>query len=138
MATSAILGSKPATADDYWIARYILLQTKPAEDVNPSNGFSNPRPPDSEYESEGPSIVAGLSASLIIMVTITALRIWIRFSKHNLRPGIDDALIVFGVVSYLVTMRTKILRPNRSLPWSIWSCKSAWSSMAEAVNTCTT
>jgi hypothetical protein len=105
MAASAFLGSKPATSDDYWIARYLLLQSHPAADVDPNNGFSiqPPRPPPSEYrpESKGASIIAGLSASIVVMVVITALRIWLRFRKTTLAPGSDDILIVFGVVSCL-------------------------------------
>lgn len=102
MSTSALVGSPPATDRDYWIAKY-MIRTLGIENGDPTQGFkvSPPRPPADEYhyETRAPGLIAGLSISILVMASITGLRLYLRFFTPRLKSGLDDWLIIPGVVS---------------------------------------
>lgn len=102
MPMSALVGYPPATDHDYWIAKY-MMRTLGIKNGDPSQGFkvSPPRPPASEYhfETRGPGIIAGLSICIVVMGGITGLRLYLRFFSPRLKSGLDDLLIIPGVVS---------------------------------------
>ncbi|KAE9990508.1 hypothetical protein EG327_001307 [Venturia inaequalis] len=101
MPKSALIGYPPATDHDYWIAKY-MIRTLGIENGDPSQGFkvSPPRPPAGEYqfETRGPGLIAGLSICLVVMAGITGLRLYLRFFTPRLKSGLDDWLIIPGVI----------------------------------------
>jgi hypothetical protein len=72
------------------------------ENPDPSRGSKvfPVRPPPSQYhyETRAPGIIATLSACIFIMITITGTRLWVRIFNKNLTFGLDDYLIIPGVV----------------------------------------
>jgi hypothetical protein len=104
MAKSALIGMPPATEQDYWVATYMIhslgLKTDPSDGFK----FNPPRPPpgESRFETRGPGIIAGLSICIFVMAGITGLRLYLRILTPRLKAGLDDILIVPGVVSVLV------------------------------------
>lgn len=101
MAHSAFLGTPPITDEDYWVARYILM-SEGQQNPDPSKGsiINPPRPPASQYkyETRKPGILAVLGACIVIMLTITGMRLYVRARNKNLVFGLDDILIIPGVV----------------------------------------
>ena len=97
---SAKVGQPPVTQDDYYIARGILVSIGLFK-LDPHKGAKLPpaKPsPDYEYTSRGPSMVAGSIASIIIMLIVTGLRLAIRLRERRLHFGLDDWIIIPGVV----------------------------------------
>lgn len=101
---SALLGQPPATPDDYWIARSLLLSAG-LTNVDPSQGakirLSRPPPHQYRFETRAPSIIAGSAVSIVIMVVITVTRLLIRCFDGGVQFGADDWLIIPGVVCIL-------------------------------------
>ncbi|KAE9975871.1 hypothetical protein BLS_002377 [Venturia inaequalis] len=79
-----------------------MIRTLGIENGDPSQGFkvSPPRPPAGEYqfETRGPGLIAGLSICLVVMAGITGLRLYLRFFTPRLKSGLDDWLIIPGVI----------------------------------------
>ncbi|QDS77165.1 hypothetical protein FKW77_001727 [Venturia effusa] len=101
MAKSALIGYPPATDQDYWIAKY-MIRTLGIKNGNASRGFTvtPPRPPADEYhfETRAPGLIAGLSICIVVMAGITGLRLYLRFFTPRLKSGLDDWLIIPGVI----------------------------------------
>lgn len=100
---SAFIGQPPATQDDYWVVRSLLLAAG-LSDVDPNQGakIPPPRPPPHLYrfETKGPAIIAGASISITLMVVVTLTRLLFRWFGPGVRFGADDWLIIPGVVCY--------------------------------------
>lgn len=103
MTRSALVGMPPATDHDYWIAMY-MINSFGLHQKNASQGFAvfPPRPVPSKYhfETKRPGIIAGLSVCIFIMVSITGVRLYARLFTKRLKAGLDDGLIVPGVVCF--------------------------------------
>lgn len=98
---SAKVGKPPLTEDDYHIARGILLSIG-FYDVDAHKGAKLPpaRPPGHyEYQSRGPNMVVASIISIVIMLTVTGLRLALRLKHRSLKFGLDDWMIIPGVVS---------------------------------------
>jgi len=98
--SSAYFGDPPNNQDDYWICKYLLESA--GLDRDPAKGVlvSPKRPPASEYhfETRGPVIIGELCVCIFIMAFVTGLWLYVRIFNKNLKAGIDDWLIVLGVV----------------------------------------
>ena len=98
---SAKVGEPPLTQDDYHIARGILLSIG-LYDVDAHNGAKLPpaRPHGHyEYQSRSPNMVVASIMSIVIMLVVTGLRLAIRLKHRRLQFGLDDWMIIPGVVS---------------------------------------
>lgn len=115
---SALLGQPPATPDDYWIARSLLLSAG-LTNVDPSQGakirLSRPPPHQYRFETRAPSIIAGSAVSIVIMVVITVTRLLIRCFDGGVQFGADDWLIIPGVVCILAVFFSTL----NALDWLI-------------------
>ena len=96
---SALIGSPPATAKDYYIAKFIPLAF--GKNTDPLFRASIPplRPADYVFETRGPRIIASMSIAITVMVIITGLRLAVRLFRRGLVVGWDDVFIVPGAVS---------------------------------------
>jgi hypothetical protein len=103
MADSALFGHPPANTDDYYIVKY-LYESAGLTKFNASKGFpaSPPRPTGSQYvfQTRRVPILIGLSFCIFLMVAVTGLRLYVRVFNKKLKTGMDDALIVPGVVGF--------------------------------------
>ena len=102
MVDSAYLNTPPANHRDYMIAKGMLLNSGITSDIrDPSLGvkLSPSRPDNYNFETRGPGIIAGLSICIAIMTVITILRLGLRFWIPRLKWGLDDTLMVPGLVS---------------------------------------
>ena len=102
MVESARLNTPPANHRDYMIAKGMLLNSGITSDIrDPSLGvkLSPSRTDNYNFETRGPGIIAGLSICIAIMTLITLLRLGLRFWIPRLKWGLDDTLMVPGLVS---------------------------------------
>ncbi|KAF2402858.1 hypothetical protein EJ06DRAFT_311298 [Trichodelitschia bisporula] len=101
MVGSAYIGTPPATNEDYWIAKYMLMSAGLYK-ADPAKGTkaNPPRPAADQYVSEtkGPGIIVGLVICLLVMVGITGTRLYLRIFNKRLKFGLDDVLIIPGVL----------------------------------------
>lgn len=104
MPKSALVGYPPVTDQDYWIAKY-MIRTLGIKHGDPSQGFkvNPPRPPAGEYqfETRGPGLIAGLSICVVVMAGVTGLRLYLRLFSPRLKTGLDDWLLIPGIVCIL-------------------------------------
>lgn len=110
MSPSAFINTPPANHRDYMIAKGMLLNAGITSDIrDPSKGvkLSPTRPEDYSFETKGPGIIAGLSICIFVMTAVTCLRLWLRFFVPRLKWGLDDTLIIPGLV--------RILKPLSSI-----------------------
>ncbi|KAK7534212.1 uncharacterized protein J3D65DRAFT_477270 [Phyllosticta citribraziliensis] len=96
---SAFINDPPNTETDYWVAK-ALLQSAGLYDVDPKKGahLAPKRPDGYVFETKGPRIVAGLAVCIAIMIIVTGLRLFLRYHVRRLKWGIDDTLMVPGLV----------------------------------------
>lgn len=100
MAKSAYFDTPPASDRDYMIAKSILLSVG-LTDLDPANGVKLPpaKPENYHFETKGPGIIAGLSVCIAVIASVTLLRLYLRAAVKKLRWGLDDWLMVPGLVS---------------------------------------
>ena len=99
---SAFIGKPPATQDDYWIIKGMLRMVfGPGVPLDPNKGFPLllQRPANNHYQSRGTRLLIGFSFAIVLIILVTGTRLWLRFSRRELRWGPDDFVIVPGVVS---------------------------------------
>ena len=83
------------------IAKGMLLNAGITSDIrDPSKGvkLSPTRPEDYTFETKGPGIIAGLSVCIAAMTVITCVRLGLRYFVPRLKWGLDDTLIIPGLV----------------------------------------
>ncbi|KAL8879424.1 MAG: hypothetical protein Q9198_002957 [Flavoplaca austrocitrina] len=110
---SALYGRPPITDNDYWIVKAILFHNGLA-DADPVDGLPfEPFPPVSDETRSG-SIIAAVTMSIFVIVSITATRLVARKTIRTSSLGWDDALIsaaafgtIGGMVHYLTAGLTK-------------------------------
>ncbi|KAL8888046.1 MAG: hypothetical protein Q9215_004462 [Flavoplaca cf. flavocitrina] len=89
---SALYGRPPITDNDYWIVKAILFHNGLA-DADPVDGLPfEPFPPVSDETRSG-SIIAAVTMSIFVIVSITATRLVARKTIRTSSLGWDDALI---------------------------------------------
>lgn len=103
MAESALVGSPPATENDFWIARTITRFYNPTGDyshVDPRNGSVGAplRPDGYVYESEQSAIIGSAVFMVVYLILITSFRLVARACVKRLHFGWDDVTIVIGTV----------------------------------------
>ena len=109
MAPSAFINTPPANHRDYMIAKGMLLNAGITSNIrDPSKGvkLSPSRPEDYSFETKGPQIIAGLSICIAGMTIITFLRLGLRLFVPRLRWGLDDSIMVVGLVSLCPLLRS--------------------------------
>ncbi|KAK8220930.1 hypothetical protein IWZ01DRAFT_477862 [Phyllosticta capitalensis] len=96
---SAFINEPPKTEEDYWVAK-ALLQSFGQTDADPRNGthIKPTRPDHYVFETKGPRIIAGLAACICIMIAVTGLRLFLRAHVRRLEWGMDDTLMVPGLI----------------------------------------
>lgn len=102
MSQSALLGAPPNTEEDFFIARGLIYFFGLEQVLDPQMGaqIAPPPPPPELYVSEtrGPAIAAGALVTIIVSVVITGARLLLRKFKRGLKWGLDDWLIIPGLV----------------------------------------
>jgi hypothetical protein len=140
--SSALVGSPPATQDDYWIVRSLLLVAG-IPNPDPSKGAKIPpaRPPPERYhfETNGPRIIAGSAVSLVVMALFTGTRLLLRSQKAGLKFGLDDWFIIPGAVcqprkTYVGEFRELIIRRRYLLLYGQFF-RSRWCNMGAQAGT---
>ena len=99
--SSALIGQPPSTAEDYWIVKGILARL--GSHADPALGVLVPpaRPPNANFETRSPQIVAADSVCIALVILITGSRLLIRALHHGLKWGWDDWVIILGSVGVL-------------------------------------
>jgi hypothetical protein len=99
--STGYINTPPATDRDLEIAKGMLLFSGITSDVrDPSLGvlLSPLRPSNYVYETKGPGIIAGLSICAVIIALVTGLRLYLRLFTSKLKWGLDDSLMVPGML----------------------------------------
>ncbi|KAF3009722.1 hypothetical protein E8E13_009078 [Curvularia kusanoi] len=108
---SAYFSTPPANDFDEQICAGLLLLTGITPDIkDPKNGVSIPpfRPAENDhFETRGTGVIIAMSICMVILTTVTFLRLGIRTFVHGLRFGADDWLII---PAYLLSMAYSALQ----------------------------
>lgn len=100
-ATSGYINTPPATDLERRIVKGILLYNGlNATDAAVEKGvkMTPVRPDGYVFETKGPGIIAGLSVSIIVISVVTGLRLCLRRFSPTLKWGLDDSLMVPGLL----------------------------------------
>lgn len=100
-ATSGYINTPPATDLDRSIVKGLLLYSGlDATEAAIDKGvrLAPERPDDYVFETRAPAIVAGLSASIVVISVVTGMRLCLRRFAPSLRWGLDDSLMVPGLL----------------------------------------
>ncbi|KAL8994431.1 MAG: hypothetical protein Q9169_005601 [Polycauliona sp. 2 TL-2023] len=110
---SALYGRPPNTDDDYWMVKAILFYAG-LTDADPVNGLPIEQFPAYSDENRSGSIIAGISISIVLIVSITITRLVARKTIRTSSLGWDDAFIsaaalatIAGMVHYTTSSLTK-------------------------------
>ena len=97
---SALIGSPPATDNDYWIVKGMLRAIHMDGKVDADQGydFFPKRPENYQSEEKRTNIIVGMSVCIFIMSSVTVARLAIRLLRTGLRWGADDWSIIPGAV----------------------------------------
>ncbi|QDS76790.1 hypothetical protein FKW77_002255 [Venturia effusa] len=87
--SSAFIGQPPNTQRDWYIVRGLLRAVR-MEDTDPALGYVLAAKSTSSAESKRSSIIAGLVVSLLVISSVTLIRLWLRLSVSTMRSGLDD------------------------------------------------
>ncbi|KAL8770042.1 MAG: hypothetical protein Q9209_004080 [Squamulea sp. 1 TL-2023] len=110
-ARSALYGKPPVTDNDYWVVKAILFQMGLA-DADPVQGLPLEYSPPSSNKNHSGSIIAGVTVSIFLIVSITVTRLVAKKTIRTSSLGWDDALIsiaalagvaCFGLVGAMVS-----------------------------------
>lgn len=114
MAGSALIGQPPNNEDDWFIIRGLARRRNiPDAKFDPSKGYPWPvkRPPNPEYTSRGPGMLASMSVAIFLVVLITGSRIGLRIFRRDLKVGIDDYVVVPAAlltIAFLATAMSEV------------------------------
>ncbi|KAH0164812.1 hypothetical protein KCU67_g4982, partial [Aureobasidium melanogenum] len=99
MSRSAFLGQPPASQDDFYIIKG-MYRAAYAFNKDPSKGylFVPRKPADYGYNDKQASIVVGMVVAIVIMLSTTVLRLALRHFKTGVRWGLDDWVLLPGVI----------------------------------------
>lgn len=101
MSQSALYGRPPATDNDFWIVKAMLFQMG-LVDADPTKGLPLKQFPPPNDESKAGSIIAGVTISIFLVLSITTTRIVARKLISTSSLGWDDALIVVAAVRVIL------------------------------------
>ncbi|KKY13323.1 putative integral membrane protein [Diplodia seriata] len=92
---SALIGSPPATENDFWIVKGMLRAVHLDGKLDAEKGYSllPKRPDDYQYEEKRAAIIAGMSVCIFVMVSVTVARLAIMAIAY---PAIQIAMVVHG------------------------------------------
>lgn len=108
MATQGYFNTPPANDRDSAIVNGILLRSG-ITNRDPALGvkMSPSRPANYVFETKGAGIIAGLAVSIIVMIAVTCTRLYLRSFVKGMKRGIDDILIIPGLVHTLRPVERK-------------------------------
>lgn len=101
MAPSALINTPPENDRDLLIASGMLLYAGITPDIrDPSEGVKMmpTRPDEYTFETKGPRVVAGLSIAIAAIFFATVTRLFLRLYMPRLKWGLDDTLMVPGLL----------------------------------------
>ncbi|KAI9808699.1 MAG: hypothetical protein M1825_003851 [Sarcosagium campestre] len=96
MIDSALIGDPPATQDDYYIVKGMLVVAKSTKDPRQGVALPPTRPQNPSYDDEGGKVLAGLIVAITLIIVITGGRILARRWHKLSALGWDDLLIIFA------------------------------------------
>lgn len=108
---SAFVGQPPATEDDYWMVRWIIMSANGYGRVSPLRPDMDPAlgvpglpkaPPGYVFETRQPGVIIATSVLTVLMFLMTAVRLGLRWCRKDLAWGLDDWLVIPGAVSAFV------------------------------------
>lgn len=101
MTRSALYGTPPATEDDLWIVKGVYRVVGLTGKVDPQKGLPlrAKKPPNYVFESWGDHAIRASAALIVLMVLMTGSRLVLRATRHDLRWGLDDWVIIPAAVS---------------------------------------
>ena len=110
MPESALFNTPPITENDRYIITAMLIVEEHPANNSVEEGFKiDPqRPQNYHFQSEGLQIIVACIICIIAMGALTGLRFYIRSSKRGSSWGIDDWLMIPGLVPeilYLLLFR---------------------------------
>ena len=115
-APSALFGHPAADVNDWYIIRGLARLTGiPDGAIDPANWFPfdlHPPPGNPSYTSRGPSIIGSAAAAISLVLTITTVRLSLRYFRHDLRFGWDDFVIIpaaLGVCTWFALSITSVI-----------------------------
>ena len=94
---SALYGRPPNTDNDYWIVKAILFLTS-HDDIGPVGGLQYERIPPFNGETRSGSIIAAVTISIFVIVSVTATRLIARKTIRTSSLGWDDVVISAAAV----------------------------------------
>ncbi|KAL1651895.1 hypothetical protein SLS58_000018 [Diplodia intermedia] len=97
---SALIGSPPATENDFWIVKGMLRAVHLDGKLDAEKGYSllPKRPDDYQYEEKRAAIIAGMSVCIFVMVSVTVARLAVRLFRTGVRWGADDWMLIPGAI----------------------------------------
>lgn len=99
--TTGYINTPPGTEFERRIVKGMLVYSGlNSSDAKVAAGvtMSPKMPADYEFETKGPAIIAGLSVCIAAIVGITGLRLALRAFHPRLKWGLDDTLMVPGLI----------------------------------------
>ncbi|KAG9858161.1 hypothetical protein KCU68_g806, partial [Aureobasidium melanogenum] len=99
MSHSAYLGQPPATENDFYLIKG-MYRAAYAFNKDSSKGylFVPRKPADYEYNDKQASIIVGMVVAIVVMLSTTILRLALRHFKTGVRWGLDDWVLLPGVI----------------------------------------
>lgn len=94
--TTGYVNTPPATALDRRIVKGMLLYSglnASEQAIDKGVRLTPSRPDGYVYETRGAGIIAGLSATIVIIIIVTLLRLSLRRFSPGLTWGLDDSLM---------------------------------------------
>lgn len=95
------INTPPGTELERRIVKGILLYSglnASHENIEKGITMSPARPDDYVFETKGPAIIAGLSVCILAITVVTGLRLGLRRFDPRLLWGLDDTLMIFGLI----------------------------------------
>ncbi|KAG9601512.1 hypothetical protein KCU77_g2802, partial [Aureobasidium melanogenum] len=102
MSHSAYLGQPPATENDFYLIKG-MYRAAYAFNKDSSKGylFVPRKPADYEYNDKQASIIVGMVVAIVVMLSTTILRLALRHFKTGVRWGLDDWVLLPGVLAII-------------------------------------
>lgn len=99
--TSGYINTPPGSDLDRRIVKGMLLYSglNATENAIDKGVSLTPKRPDGYvFETRGPGIIAGLSVCILVITAVTGLRLCLRRLASGLQWGLDDSLMVAGLL----------------------------------------
>ncbi|OCK83286.1 hypothetical protein K432DRAFT_291469, partial [Lepidopterella palustris CBS 459.81] len=93
------INDAPNTEQDYWVARSMLLSAGLIKlDAHKGVHLKPTRPIPYYFHTKESGIIAGLVICIFVMMGVTGARLYLRAFTHRLKWGMDDTLMIPGLI----------------------------------------